>query len=586
MLKLPHLSIFLPANKPPALELSIENCTIRRKVFDNEQATLVILGTPILGEKIALRPIWEETKNQGLTADFLRRINGEFLLAHLNKATGTLQISTDRFTSIPFFHLSNATGFFGSVYYSNVWEHLKKTNRVNINESAVFEFLWLQRLLGTKTYDPYSSFILAATTLTYKKGKTTTSQYWVPSFDKTTDSLRESAEHLSESLSRSIARKISDNPGKNGMFLSGGIDSRTVLGSFENPPVSFTIGVTENNEVNIARTVANNVRSPHRFIQIKPDPFSAHLDAMTILGGGMHAFDHAIFFGLRDQVSHDADVIFHGHGIDYMFQGMYLLSRNINVLNRRTSFKRPEVIGDDFVNTYLNRIGHRLKEINLIDYVIHNRRTALLESIRNSVEEIQKLGSQFCETPDDHWEYMLIHGLARHYPFTNLTSIGTVAEQRVVAFDNDIFDLYLSLPKNHRLDGKIVKNALKLMNPKLAAIPTANTNQRPNQSALQKDVGRIIRFINRKTPFNKQQQILTTAEERTWPDRGRMFVHQPNLKKAANALRNSDALESLGFINMNRLNKDIPDWLESPKDGSGAFLSFLVTIDRFIKFYN
>jgi hypothetical protein len=62
-----------------------------------------------------------------------------------------------------------------------------------------------------------------------------------------------------------------------------------------------------------------------------------------------------------------------------------------------------------------------------------------------------------------------------------------------------------------------------------------------------------------------------------------MFATQPGLTDAAMALRRSEALSSLGFLDMDRLARDIPAWLESPGDGSGAFMTFLVTIDRFIK---
>jgi hypothetical protein len=44
-----------------------------------------------------------------------------------------------------------------------------------------------------------------------------------------------------------------------------------------------------------------------------------------------------------------------------------------------------------------------------------------------------------------------------------------------------------------------------------------------------------------------------------------------------------DALASLGFIDMDRLAKDIPYWITTPNYGAGSFLSFLITIDRFIK---
>ena len=583
-MNLPHLSISFTTGDTPRLELSVDNCTIPAKTFDNERATLFILGSPVLGECIVYDDIWAQVTDAGIPSDFLKKINGEFLLITLDKQSGTLRVSSDRYTSIPLFYVADDSGFYGSVFYKDVWEYVNGNNASNINRYAVFEFLWLQRLLGTKTYDLSSSFLLAASTVTFTNGSAETDRYWVPSFKKTSASVKDSANLLSSLIRQSIRRKTSDNPGRVGLFLSGGIDSRTVLSSFEHPPVSFTIGVTDNNEVKVARKIANSVQSRHKFIAIDQDPYSSRLDELTMLGGGMHAFDHAIFYGLKQQISGDADVVFHGHGIDYMFQGMYLLNRSINFLGRRTSFKRSESIGPDFPGEYINRIGHRLKDIALLDYVVAKRRDEMLEQLRHSVEEILESGEGFCQTPDDQWEYMLIHGLARHYPFTNLTSMGTTAEQRIIAFDNDIFDLYLSLPKSHRLDGKIAKETLKILNPMLASIPTANTNQSPNQSAIQKDVIKLMQLVKRRMGLEKSPRLEATAEERTWPDRGHMFATQPKLTEAALALQSSEALASLDFLDMDRLAKDIPTWLDSPEVGPGAFLTFLVTIDRFIKY--
>ena len=553
-------------------------------MFDDDSSTLVVVGSPIIDETINRDDIWLQFKKNRIPSDFLKNINGEFLLISLDKSTGKVQISVDRYTSIPLFYFVDETGFHGYVFYKDLWMHQKRNGKIKLNEHAIFEFLWLQRLLGSKTYDNSSAFLLAATTLTYVDGQLTTSRYWVPSFVKTPDSVDQSAHKLAGLLRQSIKRKTSDVPGNIGLFLSGGTDSRTILGAFDDPPLSFTIGVSNNNEVQIARTVASIVDSKHKYVPFQSDPYSDSIDALTMLGGGMHAFDHSIFYGLDKYVSSEVDVVLHGHGIDYMFQGMYLLNRNIKIFGRRTSFKRLESIGSDFPSEYLTKIGHRLKELELSDYVLEHRRSEMTEQLRHSVEEVQTLGESFCETPDDYWEYMLIHALARHYPFTNLSSMGTLAEQRVVAFDNDIFDLYTSLPKSHRLDGKIAKATLQALNQKLASIPTANTNERPNQSPLSKDIFRVIRGIKRRAGLQGNSVPDSTAEERTWPDRGRMFSSQSKLMNTAMELRKSEAIASLSFINMDKLSADIPGWIATPQNGSGALLTFLVTIDRFIRF--
>ena len=123
------------------------------------------------------------------------------------------------------------------------------------------------------------------------------------------------------------------------------------------------------------------------------------------------------------------------------------------------------------------------------------------------------------------------------------------------------------------LDGKIAKETLKILNPMLASIPTANTNQSPNQSAIQKDVIKLIQLVKRRMGLEKSPRLEATAEERTWPDRGHMFATQPKLTEAALALQSSEALASLDFLDMDRLAKDIPTWLDSPEVGPGAFLT-------------
>ncbi|MBI02261.1 MAG: hypothetical protein CL783_07285 [Chloroflexi bacterium] len=581
---LPYISIsFAPSERINKLKLSIGNSTIQVREFENDQSTLIVLGTPILGEKITYDGIWSQVTDTGLPPEFLKQVNGEFLFLTLDKQSMSLRVSTDRYASIPFFYTGDNSSFFGSVFYKDLWNHLRLKNQLKIDEHAIFEFLWLQRLLGTKTYDLHSSFLLAATTATYKSGTITTKSYWSPSFQKTSAPVKDTAQQLAELLRQSVKRKTSDNPDQIGMFLSGGTDSRTVLAAFEEPPSSFTIGVSDNNEVNIARTVASQVQSPHKFIPISQNPYSNNLNAMIMIGGGMHAFDHGIFYRLSQGIPKKIDVNFHGHGIDYMFQGMYLLSRNLTLFGRRTSFKKSDPIGNNFVNTYLNRIGHRLKNIDLMQYVIKHRRKEMIDQLHESVEEVMQLGNNFCNDLDDQWEFMLIHALSRHYPFTNLTSMGTIAEQRTIAFDNDVFDLYMSLPKSHRIDGKIAKRTLKILNPQLAAIPTANTNQPPDQSAIAKDALRLIKLVHRSLGSSDKGEISPTAEERTWPDRGRMFTNQPLLKSAAIELQKSEAIESLGFMDMDKLATDIPIWLQKPTDGSGALLTFLITIDRFLK---
>ena len=125
--------------------------------------------------------------------------------------------------------------------------------------------------------------------------------------------------------------------------------------------------------------------------------------------------------------------------------------------------------------------------------------------------------------------------------------------------------------------------ALKELNPELAALPTANTNERPDRGPLGRDFDRAANFARRKIGLDRSSRLSITPEERTFQDRGRMFAEHPGLRASAQAVCMSEELASLGFLDMDRIAKDVPRWLENPNKNAGAFITFLVMIDRFLK---
>ena len=135
-MSLPYITVsFTPNEKTDNLNLSIGNSTIQLRQFDNEHATLIILGTPILGEKITYDDIWSQVTDMGLPPKFLRQVNGEFLFLTLDKKSRSLRVSTDRYASIPFFYISDETIFFGSVFYKDIWRYLNLKNQIKLNEN-------------------------------------------------------------------------------------------------------------------------------------------------------------------------------------------------------------------------------------------------------------------------------------------------------------------------------------------------------------------------------------------------------------------------------------------------------------------
>lgn len=548
-------------------------------IYETTGHVICILGNPILGECINKQDVAKRCLSE--RDGFVSSINGEFLIIHLDKLEKTLTVINDRFTSIPFYYAHYKNIFLGSVFYKDIWKELRGHAGFKLNENAFFEFIWLQRLLGTKTYDNYSRFLPAATILRYDGNKISLKKYWTPSFEKNeSKSLDDFSNELILKLKQSINRKTSDNP-RCGLFLSGGMDSRTLLNAFNNPPICFTVGFSQTNEYRIAHRLTEIISAEHHFIPLSYDNYSKIFDELVSLSGGMYVFDHALFLGLRDYINPLVDVVFHGHGLDYFFQGMYVPVKYFEIFSHRTYFRRIRKIDDDFISDYLSNISFRLKNIDIFRYVKTSWKEKMRESLRNSVGEIIDNGKSFCNTPFDLWEYMLIHNLSRHYTNTNVSSMMTCAEQRTISFDNDIFSLYLSLPVKHRIAAKILRATLRKLNPLMARVESANTGMKIDSSPFEMTFYHSLRFLKRKITGNQKYRH-PQAEDRTWPDRDKLLRSQPILLQAAKDLCSSDALATaLPFFDIDALSADIRYWLEQPKGGADLIFT-LITIDRFL----
>lgn len=566
------------------LQVSLSNYNIKSSQYESDDCKCFIFGHPIMGDKISAKNALEAMESN-ISYKFIEKLNGEYLVIHLNKRKQQLSIINDRFSSIPFFYWHNKDIFIGSVFYNDLWIWLKKHEYLKISEASFFEFMWLQRLVGTKTYDEESYCMKSSTWMTYTDGKVSQYKYWKPCFDKTTDSMDQCATKLSHLLKQSVSRKTSDeHGGRYGIFLSGGLDSRTILGCFESPPTCFTLAVGKNNEYNVAKEIAETMGSRHVHIPLSTDPYSSHLDALVKLGGGMHVFDHALFYGFREIVNEFADVVFHGHGFDYMFQGIYIPTKSRKLFGKDMQLKRLRCLENDLVADYLNMISYRLKKIELLQYIKADRRQEMYDRLYASVNAVIREGEEYSCNPYDIWEYLLIHNISRHYPYTNLLSMGTCAEQRTVTFDNDVFDLYLSLPAKYRIDAKIARKTLKIISPKLASIRNANTNMGVTWPAWRKLIAILTDVALVNIGARIKRIYAPQAEDRTWPHRTRMIQSQFGLRSIALELCNSAQLDSLEIFDMDKIRQDVPAFIDNPpNDMTGDFLTYLITIDRFLK---
>jgi asparagine synthase (glutamine-hydrolysing) len=551
-------------------------------VHEGARAWACVVGSPVLDERVDLAGVAAALADTHDVAGLARRLNGQFLLVRLDHGTHTLTVANDRFASVPFHYVFRDGQLLASALFADLFRELGARGWRSLRPDVAFEYVWLQRVVGSRTLDDGASYLLPASVLEVSDAGARTSRYWRPDFTKDRASLDDHATELAEGIARSIRRKTSDGPHRWGLFLSGGLDSRSVLAAFEDDLTCFTVAFSDNYEVACARRSALATGARHRYLELPDDHFVRHTDTMGELTGGMFTLDHALFLGLADDVAADADVVFHGHGFDYLFQGMYLPTRAMRIAGRSTFVVHHEPVAGDVAEQFLRAFPPRLKGVDLLELCRPEVRADTYAALRSAVGDVLAEGADVCQTDDDRWEYMVVHALSRHYSHPNVVSKQSTAEQRTASFDNDLFNLYFRLPAEHRLAAAVLRRALAKRSKRLARIPSANLAMPIGLGPW----GRTAWLIGRKglrhaTGIARLRE--SRPEDRTWPDRDTYLATHPAYQDLVRRAVASERLEQvLPMLDWPRVRAQAEGWISRPA-GHAPFLLSLLTLDRFLE---
>jgi asparagine synthetase B (glutamine-hydrolysing) len=333
-----------------------------------------------------------------------------------------------------------------------------------------------------------------------------------------------------------------------------------------------------------AREIALAKGAEHVALELSPEHYAEILEPSVRTVGGMYNYDHGLFYGFNKAVSQKVDMSFHGHGFDYMFQGMYIPGKNLKIGNKTLYYRTLYTPPDDLTEYFINNVSYRIKNADIWSFVRKDKRKRLSEFQRSSIADVLNEGKKLTENVFDLWEYLTFHHISRHYSYPNHASIATFVEQRTASFTNMLFDLYLKLPVEQRFNGKIEKECLKILNPALAAIWSANTNLPVTASCLTQTVYQIAGFFKRRVIPEKKHPEGEWAE-RTWPSREYALRTQKGLKYALKKLCESDVLDVLEFLDTEKIRDGFPRWAdgEDVPGISGDFVQAVLTAGTFLK---
>jgi asparagine synthase (glutamine-hydrolysing) len=416
-----------------------------------------------------------------------RELNGSFLIIIYDLVHKKLIIANDRFASRPLYYcVSNELLFFATQVSPVIQaEEVPKT----LDRRAVLEFFTFRRILGTRTYYRDIRAMPPANVFVFQKGRYALRKYWEMNFR---EGQRKPETYyvdtLTDAFRHAVRRRTSDDYDY-GILLSGGLDSRMVLAAVPSgcSITGFTMGDWENREFRIARAVAKAKGIKHFFLQRWPDYSADFAGKISELSEGMYQFDTGTPIGAIHEIrKRGVDILLHGYGLDFKFQGMYLPQIKLNVLNRKGCI--PVLASISNRNAALAKdILRKLRygtDKEVIERLINDQFLRSSGPPVESIPTILREASRHARNPYNKWDYFVSGSCSRHYTYIFALEMAHYIDERTIMFDNDLLDAYLEIPPDLRFNAKIYRKVLQRLEPKLAAIPSANTGLRPHTSPL------------------------------------------------------------------------------------------------------
>lgn len=337
-----------------------------------------------------------------------------------------------------------------------------------IDPVAVCEFLIFASYYNDRTLFPGIKKLPPGSVMSLGPDSVMLHRYWEIRIDEDKPPSDEHAciEEALALFDQSI-RRLLTNHSRPFLFLSGGIDSRVILGGlraagFSLPAVTY--GTQEGNDAPIARQLAEHCGLPFTFYPISTgDPQRHFADAALRSDCRAETIDTPTHGPLLDQLATSFDLFVQG---DKSFYGKHAATptqalASVGVFSFAEAARLGDMLDPAILRHAQADIDHTLREIVASGAAIDP------QDLKDKV----------------YYEQRLVN---RQNAFTavNLRQF----EQARPWLDEDLVDFLFAVPGSLRRDKHINRKMLEAANPDLAAIPFASRDSIPQAHAYRKDI--------------------------------------------------------------------------------------------------
>ena len=444
--------------------------------------------------------VYQTDGAQGLTT-----LDGTFLIAVWDGRDQQLILVNDRFGLYPHYYSQTGAAFSFAPEIKGVLAAPGVGRTLNL--TAVAEYVRFQQLLGDKTWLDEVELLPPASLLRYQptSRRLTIECYWdwdqigaLPDI-----SFEEAVEETARLLQRAVdARTASFH--RYGIYLSGGMDGRTLLGFADDelPMKTVTYGDERCWDVVYAAELARRAGSDHHWFPFRDGQWVLDYAPLHLaLTEGRHSWLHMHGITTLEPARHLIDVNLSGWN-----GGGVMISRLMQVVLSEARQDNQSELSEDVLREHLFRAFCRkitwpsVTTSELYQLVSDNQSRSL------AYQSFRELFAQTAHYRPDRrgiYFYLQQHDLRSTINLVVFARAGI--EVRCPFYDYALVDHTLALPDRVRFDPRFYGSVLYERAPELTAVPIDRTNRLPIPGNFnyyqQAAADRAKRGLLRRVPF-------------------------------------------------------------------------------------
>jgi len=401
----------------------------------------------------------------------IQSLNGSFVLALWDSKRNLLIIANDRYGLRPLYYLWQSDLFLFASEIKSIltFPQVKK----EIDSQALAEFFSLNCILAERTLFKHIKILSPASILTFQAGVLNVKKYWEPVLndgDRGFDQ-KEAIERAHSLLLQAVKRQMDDRK-PTGCYLSGGLDSRTILGAVSQLGCkipTFTFGRAGCDDQKGAELISKTLGMENCFFEVSPSYLKHWARTGVWLTEGMtRASFHSLEF--LPEIRKSALILFNGFGGNE-FMGVLSLS-----LLKFLFAKRPK----NWVRRFFHQINEPFSEdllSKLFVFQVHSQiKERAFQSFADTIVSFPE------ESPLNKIFHFLIREKARKSHLYGPLSDNNLIEYRVPFCDYDLADFLLTVPPKQRMLAIFYRKLIVSKFPNLAEIPYQRTGLPANSN--------------------------------------------------------------------------------------------------------